>query len=580
MADQKLNVKISGDSKELDQSLKNTAKEIRKVSQEATRAQQNAAKNVAKVADELGKAGTSGANGLKKMVMGMSSVAAWGGVVVGAIQKIHEVWEGFVVRGFERAIELSKQASESITESSDTNVKKWQDAGKAITDFYEKKEKYQKNRTASNYLEMQRAQDAMDKSGLPANMLRGWEEGAQLQFVYEQEKNAIEDAIKGLSKEQDRLDKEFEYYSGKILIKPETKNEMLAKIQMQKNDNSKELRNLIKRQHELKNQNPYEDWKDRQFAQSYDWLQQNLAKAQENQVKELNNLRQAQASYQQALLKARDAQAQLDEVKREQAREAKEERLSNRRERLKRKMGAFGFSLPEDFNVNLKGKALSDRRRQKALDSSISDKVARQEAGQRVHWTTQERKRIQEYQKLDKKDKSVEAAQKQMEAADKQKAAAETLQQASNELRNAQYGVQYGYRGVLNARGRFNEARRRTGYYSLADRIIGWRPPTNREISEMDKSDYRRLIKEESNRIKERQKREKEERRKKSDANARLTNMSKGEMPEIAKHPRRPIARGVLQDIETRKVTEENAKWLEGIYNNTKDIGGNIYIVK
>lgn len=584
MADQNLNVKISGDSKELNDSLKATAKEIKKVSQEATRAQQTASKNVSKVAEELGKAGTQGAKGLGKMVMGMSSVAAWGGVIVGVLGKIHEAWEAHVVRNLERTIELSKQSSESISDAADENVRKWQNASTAVKNYHQALKQYKENNTATNYVEMSKAKDRLLKSGLPENILTGMNEGNQLQFAHEQELKAIDDALNALNKEQDRLDKEF-YKIDKAWWKmtPATRNDAFRKIQSQKTANAKEIENLTKRRLQIKDLTPETDYYNQSRAETHDRIVKDLAEAQQAQVKELENLKKAQASYQQALNNSRRAEQELKNIKEQQKRERKSEMMEAKRERLAKKMSSFGFSLPEDFDVNLRGKALSDRRRQKALDASISDKISRQEAGERVHWTSQERKRIRELQGLSNKDDALERKQNRIETAERKREAKETLNRAKDALKNAKNAEGWWRNtGVPTAGRRYNEARRRTGFYSrmknLESLLGGMQLPSNLELFERERKEITEHFKSEGQKMAERKKREQEEfLQKRIDWNesSKIHNSKN----RASNHGFDPVVRGVL-DARTREIEENNSRFLEGIYRNTMGFGDNIYIVK
>ena len=80
------------------------------------------------------------------------------------------------------------------------------------------------------------------------------------------------------------------------------------------------------------------------------------------------------------------------------------------------------------------------RKRTIELDAGIAEKMARSQSGERVSWSSQERQRILEYQHLQRRDKSLEAAQKQMSAAEKQRQAADTMKDAAKAISNALAG--------------------------------------------------------------------------------------------------------------------------------------------
>lgn len=574
MAEQKLSVKISGDSKELDASLRNTTKEINKVAKSATKAQQEAKKSMAQIADTLNKSGTQAASGLGKMAMGMSSIASWGGVIVGVLKQIHEAWEAHVVRQMERTLELSKANMNSLTEATDKNVQRWQEASTALKEYYKLLKQYQQNPSAVGAENLRKAERDVKRIGLPENM-ENKTEGEQLQFARDQELKYVDGAIKGLEKEQNRLDEEFQKVVNNKLMLPQTKNQLYANIQLQKGENEKTLEKLRNQKRQLERQEPLEDWQRGTLAEQADETKKKLTKAQEEQAKELQNLKQAQKSYIQALQNSKQAEAELAQVKKAQARDRKEEQIANRRERLQKKMGAFGFSLPEDFDVDLKGKALSDRRRQRRLDSSISEKISKQEAGERVHWTTSERKRIKELQGLGRQDEALEAKQERMEANEKKKEAKETLDRAKNAVKNSQAVAQWWRnRGVPSAQNRYNEARRRVGAgENDMLRIFAQFLAVENAKNAKGQTDADKQLEEEKTAL--------------AKLIKQLAQAHWNE--EGAKHNRRnlesnrgydPVVRGILEQRSPKQIDKDNARWLEGIYNNTKDLGGNLYIVK
>lgn len=163
-----------------------------------------------------------------------------------------------------------------------------------------------------------------------------------------------------------------------------------------------------------------------------------LVKAIEERIKQYKEAYNAYAEAQRAVV---DAQKDYARTQKELANEAKAERMARRRERLQKAMGRFGFTPFEGFSLNESSSARRERRRNAQIDASIASKMTRAQAGDRVHWTPAEKERLSEFQRLQKKDKQLEAAQKQMDAADKQQKAAEQLQEAAKAIQNANKGV-------------------------------------------------------------------------------------------------------------------------------------------
>lgn len=163
-----------------------------------------------------------------------------------------------------------------------------------------------------------------------------------------------------------------------------------------------------------------------------------LVKAMEERVKTYKDSLKAYADAQRAVV---DAQKDFARTQRELANESRSERLAKRRERLAKRMSSFGFSPYEGFNLNESSSERRERRRNAQIDASIANKMARSQAGGRVHWTRNERERLGEFQRLQRKDKQLEVAQKQMEAAEKQKKVAEQLHEAAKAVQNASKGM-------------------------------------------------------------------------------------------------------------------------------------------
>ena len=173
-----------------------------------------------------------------------------------------------------------------------------------------------------------------------------------------------------------------------------------------------------------------------------------LLKALEDRIKAYKD---AYSDYVKADREVRDAKRQYAQTQKDLAREDRAERISKRRERLQKAMGRFGFQPYEGFSLGESSSERRERRRNSQLDASIAEKLAKAQEGGRVHFTHAEKERLQAFEKLQKKDRQLEAVQKQMEAADKQKKASEDLMEAARAIREAIYGRQEASRNLTEA---------------------------------------------------------------------------------------------------------------------------------
>lgn len=151
-----------------------------------------------------------------------------------------------------------------------------------------------------------------------------------------------------------------------------------------------------------------------------------------------------------------EAQREYAQTQRDLARENKADRIQKRRERLQSRMRQFGFTPSEGFRLNETASQRNRRRNRVRLDASISEKMSRWQAGERVNWTMAERRRIRQYQRLESKDKQLEAVQRQMDAAEKQRQAADALKEAAKAINNAIAGRN---EAIGNLRGNASELR-------------------------------------------------------------------------------------------------------------------------
>lgn len=151
-----------------------------------------------------------------------------------------------------------------------------------------------------------------------------------------------------------------------------------------------------------------------------------------------------------------DARREERELIRQQNRDRRAESLQRKRDRIQERLSQFGFTPYEGFRLDESETRRARRRRNAELDAGISEKMERSQAGERVSWTRQERQRILDYQRLQRRDKQLEAAQKQMDAAERQRQAADALKEAAKAINNAIAGRN---EAIGNLRGNASELR-------------------------------------------------------------------------------------------------------------------------
>lgn len=164
---------------------------------------------------------------------------------------------------------------------------------------------------------------------------------------------------------------------------------------------------------------------------------QELLKALEQRIEAY---KRAYKDYVEADKAVKDAKKAYAQTQKELANEDKKDAMEKKRQRLQNQMGRFGFRPYDGFSLDEKSSARRERRRNAQLDASIADKMSKSQGGERVHFTHAEKERIQAFEKLQKKDKALEASQKAMEAAEKQKNAAQKLEDAAKAIKDAVLG--------------------------------------------------------------------------------------------------------------------------------------------
>lgn len=170
----------------------------------------------------------------------------------------------------------------------------------------------------------------------------------------------------------------------------------------------------------------------------------------------IDQYKDAYQSYLDSERDLQDARREERELIRQQNRDKRAEALQRKRDRIQERLSQFGFTPYEGFRLDESETRRARRRRNAELDAGISEKMERSQAGERVSWTRQERQRIVDYQRLQRRDKQLEAAQKQMDAADKQRQAADALKEAAKAINNAIAGRN---EAIGNLRGNASELR-------------------------------------------------------------------------------------------------------------------------
>lgn len=162
-----------------------------------------------------------------------------------------------------------------------------------------------------------------------------------------------------------------------------------------------------------------------------------LLEALQDRIDQYKSAYQAYVESERGLQEARREEREL--IK-QQNRERRSEAIQRKRDRIQQRLSRFGFTPYEGFQLNESESHRMRRKRTIELDAGIAEKMARSQSGERVSWSSQERQRILEYQHLQRRDKSLEAAQKQMSAAEKQRQAADTMKDAAKAISNALAG--------------------------------------------------------------------------------------------------------------------------------------------
>ena len=249
------------------------------------------------------------------------------------------------------------------------------------------------------------------------------------------------------------------------------------------NDRQKELREIIDKYNSLVQEGVNAEEARIVATKAIEAILQKEKEEEEKHNRELlqalqDRIDQYKSAYQAYLASERDlqeARREERELIKQQNRDRRAESLQRQRDRIQKRLSRFGFTPYEGFRLDESETRRARRKRNVELDASISEKMERSKAGERVSWSPQERQRILEYQRLQRRDKSLEAAQKQMNAAEKQRQAANTMKEAAKSISNAIAGRD---ESIGNLRGRANDLRGALGNrpvtsnYGRADQLF------------------------------------------------------------------------------------------------------------
>lgn len=160
-------------------------------------------------------------------------------------------------------------------------------------------------------------------------------------------------------------------------------------------------------------------------------------KLAEQHERQLERLKDADRKELDASRKMEEAERDLADATRRAKDDVRLKRIGREKERIKDRMGEFGFSVPKNLKTGLTGRERAEMRRNAKIDASIGKKLEQEKKGRRVTYTPRERRRLDEYRGLERKLKGLEAEEKQMKAAQTNERAANTIQNATDKFQEA-----------------------------------------------------------------------------------------------------------------------------------------------
>lgn len=428
MADEHLKAVISGDASQLNGELDKSKAKVKEVESASTSAT------------------SKGAEGWKALSQGILKAGSSMAIIAKGVESLINIFRQLREAATEAVLAMAKTLTGNQREASERNYNRATGAQQALREYWEawhRNEAEPSNEGEARLQQMRRDfrrrygdfQVDLTASDMEGELRHGLEDAQKRRI------KAIEAEIEGIEKANEKLDER----QGRLTNLDKRGVEAL---QAEKNLNDARLRALTEQLHNLKNEDPTNgifgiakaqdrDRAEREAAEAAKQREADAAKlAKEREQREREYLA-ALKSYKDATRRVGEAVEELARTSAQLARERRADAISARRERLQRRMSRYRFTPFEGFSVDETGAQRAERRRNYRLDESIAGKLARQETGERVHYSQLERNRLAEYQRLERRDKAAEAAQRQMEAADKQAQAAETMGRAVNALAEA-----------------------------------------------------------------------------------------------------------------------------------------------
>ena len=343
----------------------------------------------------------------------------------------------------------------SRADAIDSQIRALEEMNKSLDEEYAERDSYLKNDLGKSIDEKMRGKQRMVEiqKEKDINNARIMELRAQLRLVRQETK--LEDMrLAERAREQDRIAEEKRAAEEDARTEQEARAKVLedANRRLEEwgnsfsdNDRQKNLREILEKYNGL-----VQDGVDAEEARvvATRAIEEMLRKEKDEEERRNRELVQAlqdridqyKDAYQSYLASERDLQDARREERdliRRQNRDRRAESLQRQRERIQERLSRFGFTPYEGFRLDESNERRARRRRNAELDAGISEKMERSKAGERVRWTPQERQRILDYQRLQRRDKQLEAAQKQMEAAERQRQAADELKEAAKAINNA-----------------------------------------------------------------------------------------------------------------------------------------------
>ncbi|MBO4513522.1 MAG: hypothetical protein J5746_12230 [Victivallales bacterium] len=201
------------------------------------------------------------------------------------------------------------------------------------------------------------------------------------------------------------------------------------------------------------------DWEEARLAaekeitQAVNETYRNFLAAQRERIKAVSDAARQEASARNRLFQAR--QAYIKAIQSNAAEEAAEAR-DKKRKRLEDQKSDFGFDRTKPLT--------REERRNRKLDAAISDKQAREDAGERVVYTRREKERMRQREQLDRQTRKLDREDRKQQRDQSRQSRDDALSGAARDLAEARFS--YG-----DARRNSASARRNLGRLKTADQV-------------------------------------------------------------------------------------------------------------